>query len=216
MAYESMVEVALEPTDDAVAALSRWSARVEESDAIVLGPGYPVAPAFTAAVLAAWAQWAGPVVFDADGLNHLARADAVPSAGGPRIITPHPGEAARLLGCSIPEVEGDRPGAVRALVDTYEAWVVLKGAHTLVGSPCGALAICPDGNPGMASAGMGDVLSGVIGALLARGVNPMEAACAGVSWHARAGDIALERRGENALLARDVVEALGDVERRQC
>ena len=215
-AYEVMVDVALESDHDAATAMALWASRAARSDAIVMGPGYPGEPEYAAPVLSAWAGWATPAVIDADGLNHLARAAALTAPGGPRVLTPHPGEAARLLACTIPEIEDDRPGALRALVGATASVVVLKGAHTLVGGPNGQVAICPAGNPGMASAGMGDVLSGVIGALLARGVDPMAAACAGVLWHARAGDIAGERRGENALMARDVVDALSEVERQLC
>ena len=215
-AYEAMVEVALEPADDVEHASIRWRQRVGESDAIVAGPGYPVDPCFRAPIVDGWSSWACPAVFDADGLNHLARAGGLSVATAPRVMTPHPGEAARLLGISVAEVEADRLAALQRLVIAGGAVVVLKGAQTLVGAPGGAVAICPDGNPGMASAGMGDILSGVIGALLARGLSPMDAACAGVLWHARAGDRARTLKGENGLLARDVIDSLGDVERRQC
>jgi len=154
-----------------------------------------------------------PVVIDADGLNHLARRPEALAGGGPRVLTPHPGEAARLLGMTSAEVQADRATSVEALARRFDAVAVLKGAHTLVCAPDGRLAICPDGNPGMATAGMGDVLAGVVGALLARGVEPFEAACAAVVWHARAGDWVAARSTHNALLARDVVAALAEVER---
>ena len=213
-AYETMVDVALESGDSLEEALTRWRPTVATADAVVVGPGFPMGPQFVDPIGAAWSEWPCPAVFDADGLNHLAKAANLSAPGGPRVMTPHPGEAARLLGCSSFEIEANRPAALRRIVDKFGAVVVLKGAHTLVGDPKGAVALCPDGNPGMASAGMGDVLSGMIGALLGRGVDAMAAACAGVLWHARAGDVARDKRGENGLLARDVIDALGDVERR--
>lgn len=199
--------------EDAAAAAAALAAEAGTRDAVVLGPGMPTS-AFAGAVLAdLLPRLAGPVVLDADALNHLAadpeRLRAVPGA----VITPHPGEAARLLGTSTAAVQADRPGAAAALAARTGAVTVLKGAHTLVASPAGTLAICPAGNPGMATAGMGDVLAGVIGALLARGLAPTVAAEAGVYWHARAGDRARALRSESALIARDVIDALAEVER---
>ncbi|HEV7491040.1 MAG TPA: NAD(P)H-hydrate dehydratase [Rhodanobacteraceae bacterium] len=128
-----------------------------------------------------------PLVVDADALNLLARdARTLPNA----VLTPHPGEAARLLGCETAAVQADRFAAVRALADRYSAVVVLKGAGTLVGAPDGRVAVCPWGNAGMATAGMGDVLTGVIAALIAQGLPRWDAACSGVALHARAGDLA--------------------------
>lgn len=142
-----------------------------------------------------------PTVLDADGLNLLAQA--------PRplpdkiVLTPHPGEASRLLGCSIADVQSDRFAAVRALAQKYHAVVVLKGAGSLIADPEGRIAACPWGNPGMASGGMGDVLTGVIAGLLAQGLDAWSAARLGVGLHARAGDLAA-RAGERGLLASDL------------
>lgn len=146
-----------------------------------------------------------PLVLDADGLNLLAREPA--RFAQPTVLTPHPGEAARLLACPVAAVEADRFAAVRALAHRYHAVVVLKGAGSLVATPEGSVAVCPWGNPGMASGGMGDLLTGVIAALMAQGCDAWRAACLGVGLHARAGDRAA-RNGERGLLATDLLAPL--------
>jgi NAD(P)H-hydrate epimerase len=152
-----------------------------------------------------------PVVLDADGLNLLAqRSGSEESALPPGrwILTPHPAEAGRLLGCPAGEVQKDRVSAAQELARRYRAVVVLKGCGTVIADPLGRYAICPLGNPGMATAGTGDVLSGVIGALLAQGLDCWEAAQAGVVAHARAGDLAAEDLGERGLMASDITRML--------
>lgn len=142
-----------------------------------------------------------PSVLDADGLNLLARSPR----GLPErvVLTPHPGEAARLLDSDVAAIQADRFAAVRALAEKYRAVVVLKGAGSLVADPVGRVAVCPWGNPGMASGGMGDVLTGVVAGLMAQDLDPWDAACLGVGLHARAGDLAA-RVGERGLLASDL------------
>lgn len=142
-----------------------------------------------------------PTVLDADGLNLLAEN---PRGLPERIImTPHPGEAARLLQCTTAQVQADRFAAARTLAHTHRAVVVLKGAGSLIAAPDGRLAVCPWGNPGMAGGGTGDALTGVIAGLLAQGLSPWEAACLGTGVHARAGDLAA-RGGERGLVASDL------------
>ena len=138
---------------------------------------------------------------DADALNLLAQE---PLRRGDWILTPHPAEAGRLLGCSAGEIQADRVGAAQRLAARYQAVVVLKGCGTVVADADGRYAICPLGNPGMATAGSGDVLSGVIGAMLAQGLSPWQAAQAGVVAHAAAGDLAAEQHGQRGLLASDI------------
>lgn len=142
-----------------------------------------------------------PTVLDADGLNLLAEQPRALPEG--TIITPHPGEAARLLQCTTAQVQADRFVAARTLAKNHRALVVLKGAGSLVASPDGNVAVCPWGNPGMASGGMGDALTGVVAGLLAQGSSPWDAACLGTGAHARAGDLA-GRAGERGLLASDL------------
>ena len=142
-----------------------------------------------------------PVVLDADGLSLLARDSlSLPSNS---VLTPHPGEAARLLECDTQRIAADRFAAAREIARRHQCVCVLKGAGTLVASPHGEVAVCPWGNPGMASGGMGDVLTGVIAGLLAQGLDSHDAACVGVALHARAGDVAA-RKGESGLLASDL------------
>ena len=187
--------------------------RLNARDAVVIGPGISVDAATGGWLAELLPRLTVPVVIDADGLNHLAAWPEVWREAPPRVLTPHPGEAARLLGTTTAAVQADRIGAVAALVERTGGVVVLKGAHTWVGAPDGTRCVCPAGNPGMASAGMGDVLSGIIGALLARGLEPAQAAAAAVLWHARAGDLVAARGTENALVAGDVIGALAAVER---
>ncbi|GLQ88694.1 NAD(P)H-hydrate dehydratase [Dyella flagellata] len=146
-----------------------------------------------------------PLVLDADGLNLLAREQRCFTL--PAVLTPHPGEAARLLGKTNAEVQADRFAAARELARRYGAVVVLKGSGSLVANPDGRLDVCTWGNPGMASGGMGDLLTGVIAALMAQGCSAWDAARIGVGLHARAGDVAA-RKGERGLLASDLLDPL--------
>ena len=145
-----------------------------------------------------------PMVVDADALNLLA---AEPITKDNWILTPHPGEAARLLEQTVDEVQSDRVAAALELQKKYGGVVVLKGAGTVVANSDGIMGICKEGNPGMATGGMGDVLTGVIAGLLAQGVSPDQAARLGVCLHARAGDLAAQE-GQRGLLASDLLPVL--------
>jgi NAD(P)H-hydrate epimerase len=145
-------------------------------------------------------------VLDADALNLLAERGP-PPAGAPRIVTPHPGEAARLLATDTATVQGDRFAAATALARRLGATVVLKGAGTLVATD-DAVALCPLGNPGLASGGTGDVLSGILGALLAQGLDADRAARLGVCLHGAAADRAVAARGVPGLVASDLAGPL--------
>jgi NAD(P)H-hydrate epimerase len=177
---------------------------LEKASVVALGPGLGQ----TAWGHALWttALDAGlPTVLDADGLNLLR---TQPRPLPERIVlTPHPGEAGRLLGVSAREIQADRFAAGRELAKRYRAVVVLKGNGSLIVSPDGEVAVSPWGNPGMASGGMGDTLTGIVAALIAQGCEPYEAACLGVGLHARAADIAASA-GERGLLAGDLLEPL--------
>lgn len=150
-------------------------------------------------------------VVDADGLNALARTGAWERADAGVILTPHPGEAARLLGWSegSARVQANRRAALEALAQRTAATIVLKGNGTLVGAQNCQIWVNPTGNPGLATAGSGDVLAGLIGALLARGMTPADAARLGVWLHGRAADLLAARIGEDALIASDLAYALG-------
>jgi len=147
-----------------------------------------------------------PSVVDADGLNLLA---AAPRRRDDWVLTPHPGEAARLLECDVPAVERDRIAAVRRLAERYGGVVILKGAGSLVAAAddTGPVWLCTRGNPGMASGGMGDALTGIVAGLLAQGLDPFTAARVGVQVHAVAGDRAAAG-GERGLLAGDLLDEL--------
>lgn len=173
------------------------------ADVVALGPGLGQ-NAWGRALYAAALASGKPLVLDADGLNLLAAAPQPLPAG--TVLTPHPGEAARLLGCGTAEVQRDRPAAARALARRYGAVAVLKGAGSLI-ADADRLDLCRYGNPGMAVGGMGDVLTGVIAALMAQGLSAGNAARLGVLAHARAGDAAA--RGQpRGLLPSDLLDAL--------
>ena len=127
------------------------------------------------------------------------------------ILTPHPAEAARLLNCKVPEIQQDRVNAAKAIAKRFGACVVLKGCGTVVADDSGEYSLCPAGNPGMATAGSGDVLTGIIAALLAQGLSCFDAACIGALAHARAGDIAATGLGEMGMIAGDIIDALPGV-----
>jgi len=143
-----------------------------------------------------------PLVVDADALNILSQA---PQQNSQWILTPHCGEASRMLGQSTQEIERDRYAIAASLQQTYGGIAVLKGAGSLIAGPEGPIAVCRGGNPGMASGGMGDVLTGIITGLLAQGIPLQEAAHLGVCLHAAAGDAAAKAAGERGLLASDLM-----------
>lgn len=176
---------------------------LEKTDVIAFGPGLGQSD-WAMALFEKIAADDRPMVWDADALNLLA---ASPNSAPARVITPHPGEAGRLLGQGAGDVQRDRPTAMKALADKYGGVVVLKGAGTLVSSSSGPPALCTAGNPGMASPGMGDVLTGVIAALIGQGLELEAAAAVGVEAHARAGDRAAAL-GERGLIASDLMAEL--------
>ena len=150
-----------------------------------------------------------PLVIDADGLNALAgRLEEIAQRRWPTVLTPHAGELGRLLGFDSAEIERYRLRYVREAAARAKAFVVLKGDDTLVAAPSGRVAISRGGAPGLATAGTGDVLSGVIGAMLAKGMPVAQGACAGVYAHVRAGQIAAAPHGPDGVIASDVISAL--------
>jgi NAD(P)H-hydrate epimerase len=183
-------------TSDALAS------RLAAADVVAVGPGLGQGEWGRGLFEAALAS-GRPLVLDADALNLLAEAPRpVPGA----VLTPHPGEAARLLGCLTEEVQADRFAALDALVARFGAAVVLKGAGTVVAAPGATPRLIDAGHPGMASAGMGDALTGLVAALRAQGLSPFDAAWVGALGHSAAADTVGRRRG---LLASDVIEAFG-------
>ena len=183
---------------------------LNEIDVAVFGPGLGQSD-WSRSVLQSFEKCKKPMVLDADALNLLAQKNALAVIKNPDrevVITPHPAEAGRLLGVSSQAVQEDRVSAAMELARRGDCVSVLKGCGTVIAAPDGRYAICALGNPGMASAGTGDVLAGVIGALLAQGLNAWAAARVGVVAHAAAGDAAATRLGERGLMATDIIQLL--------
>lgn len=180
--------------------------------AVVIGPGLGRPDAAARMMTRLVRELPVPAVLDADALNAVAADPGVLRAARvPLVLTPHPGEMARLAATTPAEIQGDRIGIAQSFAREHGVILVLKGAYSVVAEPGGRAWLNTTGNPGMASGGMGDVLSGIVGALLAQGLPAAEAARLGTWAHGRAGDLARERVGEAALVASDVVDALADV-----
>jgi NAD(P)H-hydrate epimerase len=190
---------------DAASQLLEYSHRC---DAAVIGPGLSRAPAISEAVRQIVGSLQIPFVLDADGLNAFEQDPELLARGkAPRVLTPHPGEASRLLKLTPAALQEDRAKAARELAKRFLAVAVLKGHRTVVTDGT-ALYLNKTGNPGMAKGGTGDVLAGVIGALLGQKLPPYPAACLGVERHGRAGDLAARALGEVSLMATDLLETL--------
>lgn len=195
----------------AAAAVARIQDLLGNRDALVIGPGLGLAPATIKAVRSLAVAARRPTLIDADGLNAIASGgglEALRDAAAARILTPHPGEAARLLGTTSAVVQADRLTAAQQIAERSGAIVVLKGEHSLIMQPNGEWTVNVGGNAGMATAGSGDLLSGIIGAFLARGLEAVEAARLGVYVHAEAGDRAAAELGEDGMIASDIAAQL--------
>jgi NAD(P)H-hydrate epimerase len=178
-------------------------------DAVLIGPGLRDDDDSYAQIRAQAARVEAPLVIDASGLNAFrGHVDEINPHGRPRVITPHPGELARLISGDAKSINAARIDAVREAARQARCVAVLKGHQTLIADPDGYVRVNPTGNPGMASGGMGDVLGGIIAALLARGVDPFDAACAGVYLHGFAGDLLRDEMGDTGLAANDLAERL--------
>jgi NAD(P)H-hydrate epimerase len=183
---------------------------VATKNAAVVGPGISTHPGTWAFVHGFVAQCAPPLVVDADGLNILAE-DLAPlgdRASCSTILTPHPGEMARLVRMSVREVQESREVIARQLAAATGAIVVLKGHDTLIAHPDGSVAMNTTGNHGMATGGTGDVLAGLLGGLLAQGMDAWDAARLGVWLHGYAGDCAAAQFTARAMLARDLLACI--------
>ena len=182
---------------------------LERANVVAIGPGLSRNPQTIKLIHQLSAEIKLPKVIDADGLNALSeKRELLDQLDSQTILTPHPGEMARLLDCSPQKVESDRIGVAQEFAQKHNLTLVLKGVPTIVVSSSGEVYINSTGNPGMATAGMGDVLTGAIAGLLAQGLNPVDAAVLGVYLHGLAGDIAAETVGESGLIARDVLRML--------
>jgi hydroxyethylthiazole kinase-like uncharacterized protein yjeF len=179
--------------------------------AVVLGPGLGRTDSAVAFARAVAARVEAPLLVDADGLNaHAGALESLRERSAPTLLTPHAGELGRLLERASAEIEAHRLASAREAAERSGAVVLLKGDDTIVAAPGGPVAINPGATPALATAGTGDVLSGLIGALLAKGLAPFEAAALGAIAHARAGRAAAARHGADHTIAGDVVDALPD------
>jgi ADP-dependent NAD(P)H-hydrate dehydratase / NAD(P)H-hydrate epimerase len=187
--------------------LDRVLAFIQARTAIAIGPGLSTHHETVELVQSLMKHLDRPSVLDADALNALAgRASLLTECKTPPILTPHPGEMARLeVDATTQSVNTDRIGTARRFARERGVFVVLKGARTVIARPDGLVAICPTGNPGMATAGTGDVLTGMIVGLLAQKVPAWEAACAATYFHGAAGDMASQHLGQPGMLASDLI-----------
>ena len=197
---EGSLSLAAEPD---IESLLSWA------DVLAIGPGLTRNEETSALVRRVVSKSEKPVVIDADGVNAFSgRAGDLPGARTEIIMTPHLFELSRLTGIPVEQIESDRIEAARQTAVSLEVTLVLKGAATLVASPCGRVSVNPTGNPGMATAGSGDVLTGVIAALAGQGLRTWDAARLGVYLHGLAGDLGAEVMGPHSLVAGDLIDHL--------
>ena len=214
-------EAMTEPLDEtraqsiALSAAPRILELAARTDAVALGPGLSLDDETQALVRALVREVPRPMVVDADALSALAgHLDVLDGAAGPRVLTPHPGEMARMLGTTIAAVQSDRMETARAFASRHRACVALKGVNTVIAGPDGRVLVNPTGNPGMATGGSGDALTGLTGAFLARRLDPLTALASACYLHGLAGDLAAAARGEEGLIAGDIADAVGLAMRR--
>ncbi|HZZ82582.1 MAG TPA: NAD(P)H-hydrate dehydratase [Gemmataceae bacterium] len=189
-------------------ALSTLSTLCAENDVIAIGPGLGRSADLSELLAELVAKTARPMVIDADGLNaFVGQGEKLTSSAGPRVITPHPGEFARLLQVDVPTVQANRRELAAELAQKHGLIVVLKGHQTVV-TDGRRVYVNTTGNPGMATGGTGDVLTGLIAALLGQKLPPFEAAQLGVFVHGLAGDLARDQIGEVSLIATDLLDFL--------
>ena len=200
----------LPETQDRTLALSahgRIREMISQMDALAIGPGLSRQTETVELVGKVLRDDIPPTVIDADGLNALAgHLDLLRPNRGRLILTPHPGELSRITGMAVPKIQKDRIQVARSFAQQQGIILVLKGARSLVASPDGKVYINPTGNPGMASGGMGDVLTGMVGGFLAQGIAPLEAAKLGVYLHGLVGDFVTFRQGERGCAASDLIQ----------
>ena len=185
-------------------------ALLKRADVLAIGPGLGRGPAQKLLVRRLLARSKQPMVIDADGIIALKGLKRLPrpAGAGEVVLTPHPGEMANLLGVPIKEVQSDRKRVAVETAKRLGAVIVLKGHRTVIASPFGRAAVNSTGNPGMATAGMGDILTGVIAALIGQGLSAFDAAVIGAYLHGLAGDLAAKKVGRVSLTAGDVLASL--------
>ena len=184
----------------------------EKCTAVALGPGISQNKETQKLVLNLVSKLNKPMVIDADGLNAIVgHIDILKSAKAPVVLTPHPGEMARLTGKNTEEIQNNRKEVAMKFANEYNTILVLKGHETLVANQTGELYVNRTGNPGMASGGTGDVLTGIIASFVGQGIEPFMAASLAVYFHGLAGDLALKEKGALSLIATDLLNKLPEV-----
>jgi hydroxyethylthiazole kinase-like uncharacterized protein yjeF len=208
-----LTEAMTEPLPDVPAgylssdALKHIRQLLKGKTACALGPGISTQPQVQELLLELITRVPVPLVIDADGITAVAlRPEILKECKNTIVLTPHPGEMARLIGTTTKKVQEDRIGVAKAFATTYNCIVVLKGNRTVIATPDERIYINPTGNPGMASGGVGDVLTGIIGGLMAQGLSPVDAVLWGVYLHGMAGDLAVQTIGEISLIAGDIID----------
>ncbi len=207
------VKIPLEGKPHQILSYDNWSRLepfIEKATAIAVGPGIGTAEE-TARLVDELVCVEKPLVIDADALNCLReKVLYLTKRNAPTVLTPHPGEMARILGKSVQEIQADRFQAAKYLAQESQTVVLLKGAYTVIAEPEGRVFVNPTGNAGMAKGGTGDVLTGLIGGLLAQGCSGLQAAMIGAYVHGMAGDLCQERKGERGMTAQDVLGLLAE------
>lgn len=187
--------------------------RAQSCDAALIGPGLGRAPETERLILSLLAELTVPVVLDADGINALAgHIDILDKRPAPTVLTPHEGEFARLTGCALPV--RDRAAAARSFAEAHNCVLVLKGQGTVTAAPDGSVRVNDTGNPGMAKGGSGDVLAGMIAALLGQkhlGDDIPKLTAQAVFYHGAAGDLCAQKFGEYAMLPTDLIDAIPEI-----
>jgi NAD(P)H-hydrate epimerase len=187
----------------------------EKVDMVVIGPGLTLAEETGRLVREIAASTGKPLLIDGDGITAVAKSlDVVRKRTAATVMTPHPGEMSRLAGKSLQEIEKDRIGILQETCKRLKAYIVLKGAHSLIGTPAGRVFVNMSGNPGMATAGVGDVLTGAIAAMFGQGLPFEEAIRKGVFLHGLSGDLAAADHGQDGITARDVLNYLPEALRQ--
>ena len=193
----------------APSALDDFEEVLDRANALAIGPGIGQGDPQRELIEKVLGDVEIPVVLDADGLNVLAKhTESLKRAMASVVITPHPAELGRLLEVSVDEIQADRLGAARRAAAEFDCVVVLKGFRSVIAQPDGTVVVNPTGGPELATAGTGDVLTGVTATLLAAGLDPFEAAWAAAYVHGKAGEVASNTLGPSGVLASDVAEAL--------
>lgn len=212
IAGTALPEVVFAPFTEqpAAAVVKGLTPHLQKSTALLLGCGLGNTAATAQLTEALFCAATCPLVLDADGINAAARHISIlETAHPPLILTPHPKELARLLHTTVEHIQTDRQTAAKTAAERFDAVVVLKGHHTVIAAPNSMVSVNQTGNPGMAVAGSGDVLAGMIAGLLAQGVSPLDAARCGVYLHGAAGDLAAARLSQHAMLPTDMLDELG-------